>query len=136
MGTLVEDGNALRAALATISGLHAHWLWPDVMLVPAAVVVPAQGLDVDTFDGQGGRTFRVYLLGAAAKDGTYRGQANCLPYLEESGAKSLRAALEADPTLGGKVDDLKVLPWRAFDALKDWAGNVYWGAVYEVEVLA
>jgi len=128
-GTLTACGNILKDAVLTITGLHASWLWPDSVLPPHVIIVPGSGAQ-QSFDGAVDRQFTVYLLGAPAQDGTYRGQDACIPYMEETGDKSVRAALEA-------VDEysVKASVWHNFDALKTWQGRVFWGAVCEIEVL-
>jgi len=129
MGTLADCGTALKTALQTISGLHVDWLWPDTILPPHVVITPGSRAR-ETFDSQGVRTFTIYLLGAAAQDGTYRGQANCLPYMEESGASSIRAALEATASYSVATSE-----WHNFDALRTWQNRTFWGAICEAEVL-
>jgi hypothetical protein len=129
MGTLATCGATLRDALRAISGLHADFLWPDLILPPHAVVLPGSGSSV-TFDAQVDRTFTIILLGAAAQDGTYRGQENCLAFMEEDGASSIRAVLEDVSEYS-----VRTTGWRNFDALRTWQGRTFWGALCDAEVL-
>jgi hypothetical protein len=98
----VRDG--LQTRLASISGMHAYDLVPGAIQLPAAIVEPDE--PVILFDSTMGRGsdelfFSVLLL---ALEGTLRtGQDKLDAYLATSGADSVKAAIEGDPTLGGIV---------------------------------
>lgn len=128
--TLASMGGAIKTALEDVTSLagHVHWLWPDTIITPAAIIVPSRGLDRQTFDGAGTQPFYVYLFAAPAQDGSNRGQEKALGYLEENG-DSIRAAIES------AIPQATVAAWENFDALKDWQGRTFWGARFPVEWL-
>lgn len=134
MATIDELGEALKTRLETISGLRVSWLPPEQINVPQAVILPGSGTyHVRPGDGQG-VTFHIVIYAASAQQGNQRGADKVLPYIDKSGASSIKAALEAEKTLGGKASELYVRPWHDFDALKDYNGQEYWGAIVDVEV--
>ncbi len=136
MATLEELGLGLVARLETISTLkgRAYWLPPDQINCPCAVVTPvAVTPHVRSGGGQQVR-FAVTLYAAAAQQGTRRGAEKVLPYLDRTGAQSIQTAIEADTRLGGIASAVPHVAWRNFDALKDYSGQEYWGAVWDVDV--
>lgn len=105
--TITEVCEGLATRLDTITGLRAFAYQPDQLNAPIAFPM----LDSVQYH----RTMRTALTeqqytvtvivcradtGAAIKE--------VQPYIAASGAYSVKAAIEADTTLGGKVDDLTV----------------------------
>ncbi len=135
MATIEELGNGLKERLVTIATLRSvEWLPPDQINAPMAVIVPST-IQFHARSGDGQHvTFDVTLYIAPAQAGSMRGAEKVLPYLEKSGAQSVKAAIEADTTLGGKASSVPRITWHNFDALKAYNGAEYWGAIFEVEV--
>jgi hypothetical protein len=128
----IRDG--LRARLATISGLRAYARLQGDIEVPGAVVVPSGG----TYDSTMGRgsddmVFEVRLAVSRADDRT--AQELLDQYLAGAGAKSVKAAIEADKTLGGVVDFARVAGWDDYGDVTV-AGVQYFGTTLTVEVTA
>jgi len=102
----VKDG--LKARIQTISGLRAFDYQPDQVNPPFAFPT----LDAITYHqtgmGTGGvvMNFTVTLIVNRAVERTAQDQLD--QYMSWDGAQSLRAAIEADRTLGGVCDDLIV----------------------------
>jgi len=102
----VKDG--LKARIQTISGLRAFDYQPDHVNAPFAFPT----LDTITYHqtgmGTGGvvMNFTVTLIVNRAVERTAQDQLD--QYMSWDGAQSLRAAIEADRTLGGVCDDLIV----------------------------
>lgn len=103
--------NAVRAGLATaletISGLRAFEYVPDSLAPPAAVVEPIE----ITYHGamaNGMTTYRAFILVIVGRMSDRSSQARLDGYLGTSGASSVLAAIESDPTLGGACSTLMV----------------------------
>jgi hypothetical protein len=95
---------ALAAQLNTIAGLRATANRNAQISPPAAVVMPVTGSFIrysTTFDGECDLMLRAILL--VAEGDSTSGQDNIDPYLATTGAQSVYAAIQADPTLGGVV---------------------------------
>lgn len=102
----VKDG--LKARIETISGLRAFDYQPDQVNPPFAFPT----LDTITYHQTGMSSggvvmnFTVTLIVNRAVERTAQDQLD--KYMSWDGAQSLRAAIEADRTLGGVCDDLIV----------------------------
>lgn len=109
--TIDEVQAALKAALATISGLDAHATEPDSAgAKPVAYprLVPSLNeFDAD-FAGDCAWQFDVWVLVSIGDRGTNRAQTTLHPYLSPGGTNSLKAAIESDPTLGNVVSSARV----------------------------
>ncbi len=134
MATIDELGEAIKTRLETISGLRVSWLPPEQINVPQAVIVPGSGAyHVRPGDGQS-VTFHIIIYAASAQHGTNMGASAVLPYIDKSGDQSIKAALQGDTRLGGIASELHWRGWHDFDALKDYNGQEYWGAIIDIEV--
>lgn len=113
--TQIRDGLAVR--LATITGLHPYAVHPASVIVPAAIV-RAVGEDYhQAMGGNGGHSVvrcevKIVVSVAAGWD---LASVALDPYLSRTGTDSIRAAIEADKTLGGIVDTLTVQGWQDYD---------------------
>lgn len=132
--TIEEIMTGIEARLATISTLRATNYAPDNPLVPCAFpLVPAFNYRQTMGRGKYTLPFRIVLLVAGQLDRV--GQHKLASFANQDGASSIRAALEADKTLGGIVDDLFV---ESFDptGLDDVGLAGYYGGVFTVPVHA
>jgi hypothetical protein len=137
------DISAIRAALKTaldnVTGLTAYTYWPaGCSELPAAMPVPGPTTYGETFDDQGSVNFEVHLLAAWAESGFETGQALLDAFLDDVGASSVRAALEADITLGGVAEDVRVIRVHDyhFGHRMFPGGPPAWGVVFDVAVMA
>lgn len=133
MGSLADIRTGLETRLATISGLNARDKAPATIVTPMAFPLPGSiefdetmGRGVDTY------TFTVRLLVQRAVDQV--AQENLDPYLDGSGAQSIKAAIEGG-ALGGSVDWARVVRVSRYGDI-DHAGHMYLGADFFVEVNA
>lgn len=128
----LRTGVATR--LATISGLNSYDTVPGSVVTPAAIVEVAT-IDYDAAMGRGADdiTLAVRLLVSAVVDDVAQGKLDA--YLAGSGATSVKAAIEADGTLGGRAS-FAVVPRVRTYGLIDYAGVQYLGAVLDVEITA
>ena len=102
----VKDG--LKTAINTVSGLRAFDYQPDQVNPPFAWPTLDNINYHQTGMASGGvvMNFTVTLVVNRASERTAQDQLD--QYMSWDGAKSLRAAIEADRTLGGVCDDLIV----------------------------
>lgn len=123
----------IKERLETIAGLRCNAVEPANPSPPAAWCFPrspAAAYD-QTFDGGMTWYFSIYVIVGAQNDAT--AQTNLMPYLAPSGPKSIKAAVEGDPTLGGVADWATV---RSVESVGSYpiAANSYIGAVLVCEV--
>lgn len=125
----------LKTRLATISGLRCYETIPDQFAAPAAIVgMPTQIVFDFTFNRSTDRiTYPVRLLVAKATDRS--AQERLEQYLDGSGALSVKAAIEADPTLGGAANLTRVLNASGL-GVYDMGGVPYLGCEFQIEVIA
>lgn len=138
MATVSELRDGLKTRLATIPTLRAHSEEPDDINVTVgkavAYPIPQDG-GPDTFDGTERTVFTIVVLVApAVGPGRGRGQRMIDPYISRGDPSDIKAAIEADKTLGGVADDLAVGRWNRYGQI-DVGGTPYWGVMREVEVL-
>lgn len=106
-GTASDLQTALQNRLATIPGLRVADHLPEAVNPPMAVV----GLQQVTYHRamRGGLSTWLYLVTViAGRMGQRSSQLTIDTWISYDGAGSVRAAIEADPTLGGKADSLIV----------------------------
>ncbi|HEY7822631.1 MAG TPA: hypothetical protein VIG24_07360 [Acidimicrobiia bacterium] len=126
----LRDGIATR--LGTISGLRVSATFLDAPRPPVAMVLPDR-IEYDLNANRGADTFvfTVSLLVGRADDRA--AQRNIDTYVV--GAGSVKAAIEADRTLGGKADTCRVTEMRNYGQV-NIGDVVYLGVEFEVEVVA
>lgn len=134
-GSITQIRNGLAMSLKAIPGLRVEAVWPDTLNTPAALVRPMNGRFHEAMGSPGFSylTFEIVILAAATAKGLKNGQELLDPYLEPSGPKSLKAAIERDITLGGVVTTLIVLGWQNYGSLAV-ADIEYLGAQLSVDV--
>lgn len=126
----VTDG--LQSAIATIGGLIASSQWRDVPETPGALIFPPTIVQ-DTFDGSYTLTFRVLVI-VNISQGLGLASRALNSYLDTAGSSSVTAAIGADRTLGGAVDDVEIttMRWNGERSGFIAIGAVeYWGAYLE-----
>lgn len=104
---LVRQGLATTAAQA-ITGLHGYDWIPDAITCPAFVVGDLVIDYLQTFGTDDDLTFLCRVLLDRADGDGKTPQRALTQYMRRTGPQSIKAALEATPTLGGVCDDLVV----------------------------
>lgn len=99
----------LATALDTITGLRCYDYVPDGLAPPAAVVEPLEVTYHDASISTGTNYYRAYILVIVGRMADRASQDKIDGYVANTGASSVRAALEADRTLGGACSSLIVL---------------------------
>jgi len=101
----------LGTALDTITGLRVFDYVPDSLSPPAAVVEPLE-VDYDEAMRRGLDFYRAFILIIVGRMSDRSSQDRLDAYVAGSGASSLKAALEADKSLGGACSTLQVTSAR------------------------
>ena len=101
----------LGTALDTITGLRVFDYVPDSLSPPAAVVEPLE-VDYDEAMRRGLDFYRAFILVIVGRMSDRSSQDRLDAYLAGSGASSVKAALEADKSLGGACSTLQVTSAR------------------------
>lgn len=105
--TVTQIKQGIATALATIPGLRSYAVQPDNLNPPFAWPM----LDTVTYNGamRGGLITHVYTVTVVVGRAAERTAQNALDgYVSYDSATSIRAALEADKSLGGVVQNLLV----------------------------
>jgi hypothetical protein len=130
--TISQVRTGLATSLGTITGLHVRDYIPDQIIDPLAVVAPS----TFTYHAamQGGlmqMEFSVMLIVSRVSDRV--AQSRLDGFASYSGASSVRAAVESDPSLGGIVSYEQVVDTVQIGTL-DQNGSVYLTMEFTVEV--
>lgn len=128
---------ALAAACRTVvdgtgAALEASAFIADSIDPPFAYPVDSGGTFDVSMDGLADATVTLRVLTSRSED--QAGQELLDDFLASTGETSIKAAVEADPTLGGECSDLHVSGWSGYQ-LYEVAGTDYYGAELTVEVL-
>jgi len=144
MASLRVVRKALAARVRTIEGLRVRDQVPGEVSPPAVVIVPGVGkappIDYDKAfaGGSHAMNFAVKILVGAAHDLSAQDALDA--YLDPDGARSVKAAIEADMAElvhdGDVVADYAQVRACTHYGFIDWAGVTYLGAEMHCEVLA
>ena len=137
--TIVGLMTGIETRLETITGLRAKDTAPDAIEVPSgggyAFVGLPETVDYHRTMGNGRiePQFTVTVFVSAAPSRI--GQALLAGYMNPAGATSIRAAIEADKTLGGNADDCVVMRARTIGRVN--VGDLtYLGAEFTLQTIA
>jgi hypothetical protein len=120
----------LGTALDTITGLRTFDYVPDSLSPPAAVVEP---LEVDYTQAMRGlQMFRAFILVIVGRMADRSSQDRLDAYVAPSGGSSVKAALEADRTLGGACSTLDVTTARPREVVVSGVNMIAYR--FEVEI--
>lgn len=137
MASVQAIREALKTALATIDGLRPYDTIPPSNVDPAAIVAPAAGTFLTYDAAMAGELdayrFTIQVLTA----GDWRPAQNLLDgYMAPAGATSVKAAVQADGTLGGLVHATSVIEAANYGRVTVLEStDTYWGVEFTVEVL-
>ena len=134
MAELSEIRAAMGTAISAVPNLRVRPLIPSLVTPPMAVVQPQQiEYDLNGTRGVNRYTFTVTVFVVKADDRA--AQIRVDPFVSPSGQQSIKGALEADRTLAGTVDTLRVTNVSNYSSTD--ANDVLYLAVdFEVEVYA
>lgn len=133
--TLLQVMQGIETRLGTISGLQVSEILPDQVTPPIAIVGVPPIPEYRTTFGRGIWSVdpTVTILVSAALD--KYGQQKLASYADVHGSTSIPAAIEADRTLGGIVDECYVSSFRPLGI--EEAGRIgYYGGAFNLFVRA
>ncbi len=128
-------GDGLKVALAGITSLRVFALKeiPDsIPECPCALMLLGETDYDTTFNAHYDTVIRlIILLAPQDKPSAFN---TILDYVEETGAKSITAAVKANRTLDGHVQDCKVVRNLGVGGTA-WGGIVYLSTEFEIEII-
>jgi hypothetical protein len=130
--TLDEIQVGIKRRLETIDGLRASATETERPNLPAAYPRLVSWVYSTVFEGQADWVFDVWVIVGIEPD-LSRAQSTLNAYLAPSGRKSVKCAIEADPSLSGCVSFAKVVGGGDYGRL-DIGGIAALGASVRVEV--
>ena len=134
MAELSEIRQGMAEAMSSIDGLRVRDFMPSLVTPPMAVIQPQQiEYDLNAQRGINRYTFTVTVFVVKADDRA--AQLRVDPFVNPRGDYSVKAALEADRTLGGIVDTLRVTNVSNY-ASTDANDVLYLAVDFEAEVYA
>ncbi|MFI9552644.1 hypothetical protein [Nonomuraea endophytica] len=141
MASLSSIREALAVQLRTIPVLTVHPQVPDNIHPPAAVITPGfEGEPCVRFDSTMGRGADDFLFTVSVYvqySDDQAAQVELDAYLEGTGPRSIKEVLEADVSLGGNVDFVRVREARGYGPTR-WGegGTRYLGVDFGIEITA
>lgn len=124
--------SALKTRLATITGLKTYDHIPDSVAVPAGIVGQLD-MNFDATFNRGFDSATCTVLLIVGRMSEQAAQAKLDGYLAGSGATSVKAAIEADATLSGSVQTVRVA--SATSGSVQVAGNDYLAYRYVIDLI-
>jgi hypothetical protein len=106
--TLAEIRAGLEVRLATIAGVQTSAYMLDSPMPPTLQVMGPDEVSYDLAMARGLDLWRLIVQGFVGSPMDQGAQVNLDEWLAPAGAKSVKAAIEADGTLGGKIQGLHV----------------------------
>ena len=132
--TSIRDG--LKTNLETISGLTAYEYVPDWIEPPIALVAPINSLNYDSTMARGADTYEIPVIVYISRIDAQTAQDEVDGYLASTGATSVKAAIESDPTLGGAAMSVRVISATDYGEYEVTQGTSFLGVTFNVEVIA
>ena len=132
--TSIRDG--LKTNLETISGLTAYEYVPDWIEPPIALVAPINSLNYDSTMARGADTYDIPVIVYISRVDAQLSQDTVDGYLASTGATSVKAAIESDPTLGGAAMSVRVISATDYGEYEVTQGTSFLGVTFNVEVIA
>lgn len=134
MATVSAIRDGIVAVLQPIDGLRPVAYVKGSIVPPAAIVAPLS-ISFDSTMGRGSDDF-LFAVTVFVSDAWSRTAQDALDaYCDSTGAKSIKAAFEADQDLNGVVHFARVAEMRDYGAVT-YAGIQYIGAEFVIEVTA
>lgn len=134
MSQFSDIRNGIAARLSTISGLYTHSFIPDQIYPPVAVAGPVS-VSYDTSYNRALDTLLWDVIVIVGRVDERTAQSALDDYCEPSGAKSIKAAIEGDRTLGGNVVDARVTDLTSYQSLAI-GEEQYLAATFRISIIA
>ena len=112
MSTEAELRDELKTRLVTITGLNGYDTWPESVIAPAAIVMPAG----NTKQVAGGIYQSTFEITALVKLTRFDEASNALDTYLQHASGGILAALKGDTTLAGKAVGMLIPDaWQEYD---------------------
>jgi hypothetical protein len=134
VASVVALREQLRVRLDTIDGLRTYAVMPAKPEPPAASVALRSAQFDRDLDGNSLFTFDVWVYVNPAD--LTRAQSALDAYLGTTGSQSVKAAIEADQSLGGTADYVRVTGWTQGPSLEAIYGGQILAIAMQCEVMA
>lgn len=108
MTEIADIREALASALDTIENCQVSAWMVRNPVVPSLMVVGVESIEWDAAFARGADTLTMTVQGLASQAESTAGQQQLSAWCAPSGVASVKAAIEADTTLGGIVDHARV----------------------------
>jgi len=134
MTATISQARAALAAALVMDGVQVNAFPPGTINVPALVITPGQGQFLNyraSFDGQADLDLLVTVFVQRGQERSSNEQLD--EFTAQSGTRSVFAAVENDPTLGGVVSSAAVLSAGSYGSFT-FAGAEYLGITFTVEI--
>lgn len=135
MTNLTAMAEAMATQIANIEGLRTQAQIRDIVAVPVAIVGPPTSIDYDTTMRNGANRYEFSVRVLVARTEERAAQIYLSEYAAPEGARSIKAAIEADPSLGGTAMTTRVTNANGIGAY-DYGDASYLGVDFTVEVYA
>ena len=134
MATLTEIRTGLATRCATISGLRTSATMPEQPQPPVAIVQP-ETVQYDLNARNGLTQYNMIVTVVVSRADARSAQNKVDEFVAPTGSSSIKAAIEGDRTVGGKVNTLRVVSVSNYTML-DTLEVPYLGVDFSVEVFA
>lgn len=132
---ILDLRKGIAEALSVLTGLRCYEQIPDTPNPPCAVIELQRVLYDSTFArGADEFEFNVLLIVARADDRT--AQTRVEGYIAGAGTGSVKTALEADPTLGGRCMTVRVTEASGLQSLERPDGSKFLGTEFSLTIFA
>jgi len=135
MATFSAIRSGLKTRLETISGLMVYDYVPDFIDPPTVLIAPFNTLNFDSTMQRGSDTYEIPIILYVSKVDAETGQDNLDSFLAASGSNSVKAAIEADTTLGGAAMSVRVINATGYGEYEVTQGTSFLGVTFNVEVI-
>ncbi len=127
--------NGLETNIETIAGFRAYSEIPENPVTPCAVIT-LSNINYDQAYQKGLTEFAFTVTVIVGRFSVVQAQQNLNDYANNDGDKSVKTAIESDPTLSGSAVDVRVVSMDSISALDLNDGNNYLGMDFSVTVYA
>lgn len=109
MADIADIVSGIADRLLTIDGMRVQEQVLDTAPVPVTLIGPPSGVSYDETMARGADVYTFNLRVLVARASERAAQKALFDYLSGTGTKSVKAAFEGDPTLGGAADTCRIM---------------------------
>jgi hypothetical protein len=131
---LTDVMDALGAALQEIADVNVYAFPPDAVTVPALVVRYPESITYDSTMARGADELELIVVALVGKVSDRGARTSLNSYIDGDGERSVKQAVEADPTLDGNCHTLRV---AEAEVVTNTVGGIEYLAVeFTIEIVA